>query len=104
MRRKTALERACHCGWMDLIWAACRIPNRQAEEFCATVQAVASICAIAPADSHRRGSKEWEGGSVTIIVATAQGTLFQYAVHNLQGPQAPSCALEQEYFLLRNAM
>ncbi|CAL5219293.1 g1099 [Coccomyxa viridis] len=67
-------------------------------------QAVASICAIAPTDSHRRGSKEWEGGSVTIIVATAQGTLFQYAVHNLQGPQAPSCALEQEYFLLRNAM
>ncbi len=68
------------------------------------MQAVASICAIAPTDSHRRGSKEWEGGSVTIIVATAQGTLFQYAVHNLQGPQAPSCALEQEYFLLRNAM
>ena len=64
------------------------------------VQAVASICAIAPADSHRRGRKEWEGGSVTIIVATAQGTLFQYAVHNLTGPQAPSCALEQEYLAL----
>ena len=68
------------------------------------LQAVASICAIAPADSHRRGNKDWEGGSVTIIVATAQGILYEYAVHNLQGPQAPTCALEQECYLLRNPM
>ena len=68
------------------------------------LQAVASICAIAPADGNRRGNKEWEGGSVTIIVATARGILYEYAVHNLQGPQAPTCALEQECYLLRNPM
>ena len=68
------------------------------------LQAVASICAIAPADGNRRGNKEWEGGSVPIIVATAQGILYEYAVHNLQGPQAPTCALEQECYLLRNPM
>ena len=41
---------------------------------------------------------------MTIIVATAQGILYEYAVHNLQGPQAPTCALEQECYLLRNPM
>ena len=38
---------------------------------------------------------------VTVLVATAEGILLEYAVRNLRAPHGPSCALEQESFLLR---
>ena len=39
---------------------------------------------------------------VAVLVATAEGILYEYAVRNLRAPQGPACALEQESFLLRS--
>ena len=41
------------------------------------------------------------GAQVAVLVATAEGILYEYAVRNLRAPQGPACALEQESFLLR---
>ena len=38
---------------------------------------------------------------VAVLVATAEGILLEYAIRNLRAPHGPSCALEQESFLLR---
>lgn len=38
---------------------------------------------------------------VAVLVATADGILLEYAIRNLRAPHGPSCALEQESFLLR---
>ena len=39
---------------------------------------------------------------VAVLVATAEGILYEYAVRNLRAPNGPACALEQESFLLRS--
>jgi len=38
---------------------------------------------------------------VAVLVATAEGILYEYAIRGLRAPNGPSCALEQESFLLR---
>ena len=38
---------------------------------------------------------------VAVLVATAEGILYEYAIRGLRAPSGPSCALEQESFLLR---
>ncbi|KAK9834076.1 hypothetical protein WJX81_008372 [Elliptochloris bilobata] len=71
-------------------------------------QAVPAICAIHAAS--RRSSGDSEDASecsagdtkeVAVLVATAEGILYEYAVRNLRAPHGPACALEQESFLLR---
>lgn len=42
------------------------------------------------------------GAQVAVLVATAEGILYEFAVRNLRAPQGPACALEQESFLLRS--
>ena len=42
------------------------------------------------------------GAQVAVLVVTAEGILYEYAVRNLRAPQGPACALEQESFLLRS--
>lgn len=70
------------------------------------LQGVPAICAIKPASRHRNSAAgEKENGSVNVVVATAEGILYEYAVDNLDGgSHSPTCALEQECYLLRNAM
>jgi hypothetical protein len=68
------------------------------------LQGVPAICAIHPASRHRRSAGEADGGSVNVVVATAEGILYEYAVDSLISNHSPTCALEQECFLLRNAM
>ena len=69
------------------------------------VQGVPAICAIHPASRHRSAASEADGGAVSVVVATAEGILYEYGIHGLLGGGAgPTCALEQECFLLRNTV
>lgn len=67
-------------------------------------QGVPAICAIHAASRQNGGGAEGKADSdaVSVVVATAEGILYEYYVHNLQS--RPTCALEQECLLLRNAM
>lgn len=66
-------------------------------------QGVPAICAIHAASRHGgNGSDKADSDAVSVVVATADGILYEYYVHNLQS--TPTCALEQECLLLRNAM
>lgn len=88
-------------GW------TCRTQNKENEHdrTCGLgVQGVPAICAIHAASRQNGGGADGKADSdaVSVIVATADGILYEYYVHNLQS--RPTCALEQECLLLRNAM
>ncbi len=66
-------------------------------------QGVPAICAIHAASRHAGGGGDKaDSDAVSVVVATADGILYEYYVHNLH--TNPTCALEQECLLLRNAM
>lgn len=64
-----------------------------------------AICAIHAASRARSGGAggDGDGNAVSVVVATAEGILYEYGITGLAGGAAPTCALEQECFLLRNA-
>ena len=69
------------------------------------MQGVPAICAIHPASRHRSGgAADGDGNAVSVVVATAEGILYEYGIHGLLAGASPTCALEQECFLLRNAV
>ncbi|GBF88547.1 autophagy 18 related protein [Raphidocelis subcapitata] len=43
------------------------------------------------------------GGGLTLLVATAEGLLYEYALDDLANPQGPTCALGGEWALLGSA-
>ena len=74
---------------------------------CACLQGVPAICAVHPASRHRSAASEADGSAVSVVVATAEGILYEYGIsglHSGNGSGSPTCALEQECFLLRSTL
>lgn len=40
------------------------------------------------------------GGTVCVMVATAEGLFYEYHMQDLKSPQGPTCTLEGESYLL----
>lgn len=79
-------------------------------------QGVPSICAVqavTPQEDGTEASNSTLAGDLTanagvsivnVMVATAEGLLYEYHVQDLKAPQGPTCTLEGESYLLAQKM
>ena len=79
-------------------------------------QGVPSICAVqavTPQEEGTEASNSTLAGDLTanagvriinVMVATAEGLLYEYHVQDLKAPQGPTCTLEGESYLLAQKM
>ena len=58
-------------------------------------------CLSCSSASNAQATLALHAAQVAVLVATAEGILYEYAIRGLRAPAGPSCALEQESFLLR---
>ena len=79
-------------------------------------QGVPSICAVqavTPQENGTEASDSTLAGDLTanagvsimnVMVATAEGLLYEYHVQDFKAPQGPTCTLEGESYLLAQKM
>ena len=83
-----------------------KLPGRGVPSMCAVQSVTPQANDTEAADSTLAGDLTANAGVsvINVMVATAEGLLYEYHVQDLKAPQGPTCTLEGESYLLAQKM